>query len=163
MPNTVSDLTSLTPKQLVAAHNAGQTVLGKDEDSFVKKFRDAKTGVARIEKLSEEILAMHGYAALKEREDGSYEWVTEKPQITRTVENRAVVEAAARVGATTLDLSLPLNLLVTSNPKKNPSRAYNTFLLYAPLFENTEDTDRVPTGQDFVEMMKAVRRLSSER
>ena len=153
MPNTVSDLTSLTPKQLVAAHNAGQNVLGKDEDSHVKKFRDAKTGIARIEKLTEEILEMHGYAALKELEDGGYEWVTEKPPIPKTTENKAVVEAVARVGATTLDLTLPLHLRVDRNPKKNPSRAYDTFRLYSPLFEETEDKDRSVTGQDFVDAM----------
>jgi len=148
MPNTVDDFTSLTMAQLTAAYNAAQPLLGRSEEDFVKKFRDAKTGVARLEKARDELLQMHGHAVLREGEDESLVWGTEKPSAAKT----PAEEGAPRVGATTLDLSAQLHLLVSNNPKRPGSRAFDTFVIYEKVVGDVE-AESVATGESFVKAM----------
>ena len=148
MHTRIEDLLGLTSPQLVSAYNAGQIILGRSEDDFVKKFRDHKTGVARLEKITADIEQMHGFSELQRTEDGQLIWSTEKPHAV------AIAEKAAHSGSTTLDLSVQLFLLAPANPKRPGTRAYDTFIVYQKLCEDTE-AEVVPTGDIFIEAMIA--------
>ena len=148
MPNIVEDFTGLTMAQLTAAYNAAQPLLGRSEDDFVKKFRDAKTGVARLEKARDELMQMHGHAVLRETEDETLVWETEKPSAAKPASD----DGAPRTGVTTLDLTAQLHLLVSNNPKRPGSRAFDTFVIYEKVVGDAE-AEAVATGESFVKAM----------
>lgn len=149
MHNKVEDFTALTGRQIVAAYNVANHLLGKDGESEVKKFKNNTEAVARLTKIRDELAAMHGYAQLTELEDGKFEWIVEKPQPPKAP---VADPGAARVGATTLDLTQQLHLLKETNPKRPGSRAHGTFDVYFHLVNDTE-AETVPTGADFVDAM----------
>lgn len=148
MPNTIDDFTGLTMAQLTTAYNAAQSLLGRTEEDHVKKFRDSKTGVARLEKLREGLVQMHGHAVLREQEDESLSWEVERPSAAKPEKE----QGASRTGATTLDLSAQLHMLVSNNPKRPGSRAFDTFALYEKVVGDVE-AESVATGEHFVKAM----------
>jgi hypothetical protein len=153
MPNIIHDYSVLTTTQLLVAFNTAQDTLGHDEDAHLKRLRDHKTGIDRVMRAHEELVNMHGYAELELLDSEHARWIIERP---RQQEQTAARPTDGRIGATTIDLSEHLHLLVESNPKRAASRAHDTFRIYFALFEHGEDeAPPHPTGSDYVEAMLA--------
>ena len=139
------DNTAVSRDRLVLAYNAAQDLLGRDAESHVRKFRDSTKAVMSVQRVRDELVAMHGYAALLEQDDGSVTWSTERPAPAapqsastdessvdqpESQESATVVPEKARVGKSTIDLSKPLTVLSDRNPKRAGSRAHEAFELY---------------------------------
>lgn len=158
MPNVIHDYNTLATTQLLAAFNSAQDTLGRDKDSHLKRLKDHKTGIDRVMRAHEELVNMHGYAELELLDAEHARWIIERPQPAKaaTTNDAAKNAAEGRVGATTIDLSEPLHLLVEINPKRQASRAHTTFEIYFALFEHGEDeAPPQPTASDYVEAMLA--------
>ena len=130
-----------TVQEYVAAYNEAQRLLGRDD--VVNKFRDLPTAKWRLIRARDDLIAMHGFAVLaRGAEDGKFTWITEKPSKTREEAERP----ARGGGRSALNLTAPLEIVSTSNPKRVGSRAHEHFELYL--------THRPATGEAYIEIMK---------
>lgn len=134
-------LDGMSAVALVALYNSGQVILGKPDDT-IKKFRDAATARKRLEQQAKSIGDMHGYVAIAETmagEEKVYTWIYEKPV--------PAGEKSESLGRTsTLPLDKPIRLLITTNPKRIKTRAWDTFQLYFTL----QETKPGFTGEDYI-------------
>jgi len=142
---TDEDLEELTNAQLTKIYNLGQDLLGRGEDSYARKFRDAKTGVDRVRKLRVSIVEMHKNAQLAENSQGDLSWELTAPSVSST-------SAGRKIGTTTLNLGGVLTVL-KSNPKRPGTRAWKTYELYEATIAKAELSGSTATGEDFVSTM----------
>jgi len=144
MVQIIKDFTELNASQMVSAFNAAQILLGRAEDTFVKKFRNTETAISRLDKTVDELVKMHGIAILTITDD-TLMWELKKP--TPKPEEKAKTPKAS---ATSLDLDAEIHLLVDTNPKRANSRSSLTFEIYLEL-AGSEKPEM--TGNDYVEAM----------
>jgi hypothetical protein len=160
MPSTVRVVErpddTMTMSDIVAAYNAAQLLLGRDDQ--VKKFKNMKTAVERLDRAQQDLLAMHGYVALEETTDdetgvSTYVWITEKPTPPASERKEGNASTGPRVGTTNLDLDQVLTILSPANPKRPGSRAHDVYRIYA-LAASAAERNEVPfTGEYYTNYM----------
>ena len=132
------ELDSLNKIELTRIHNAAQELLGRGSaHDIVQEFTTVQSALSAVALRISELRKMYKYVdTLWSPTSGVSLYASDK---SRTLDQKHAT-------VTTLDLSLELTVLVSSNPKRLNTRAGVIFDLY-------KSNDCGPTGEDFVRYM----------